>query len=479
MMVALLLLLFSLSFIAGLSTNPQLLSRQIRACRGNVDQALELLEQHSNPNEEGPFLEALQVCGKAKRPDLAMKIYQTCPTPQCQASTISICGHHGQLDQALELLEEGFPEAASYNAAIAACGQAGAWKQASQVLDKMPPSIVSTLTCHAVLTAFSKQKRGEEAVQLLRRLHSSTNGWTDVVPNKITYHIVIQALVRQGDLTSAQSVLEECRIDMEPSLGTIDIVVAALLKVGRWDAARDVEGSQKSSVDYFRHWETLTKVGKGKFAYWELGTYRMMDGAVVTVALQPNRNPRKNGMRLILVNGEGIKLGFLLMINQLQGDDQQATSSLLGLRVEEYLRGRGLAKIFLALWMQCCIDAGIRPVTGVIHKPLLALVLQHTFQFQPSGGVVCTACPGETPNTVRLFSNAAKSLEGVFSPWDLQSQRVILIPPASEKGREIRVGATWLPPEQPVLCAKVEQALSKGQLSYDATVDLKSILLGA
>jgi pentatricopeptide repeat protein len=471
--------MFPLSLIDGLSMNPQLLSRQIRACRGNVDQALELLEQHANPNnDQGPFLEALQVCGKAKRPDLAMKIYQKCPTPQCQASIISICGRHGQLNQALELLEEGFPEAASYNAAIAACGQAGAWEQASQVLDKMPTSIVSQLTCHAVLTAFSKKKRGDEAVQLLRRLQSSTNGWTDVVPNKITYHIVIQAVVRQGDLKCAQSLLAECRDVMEPSPVTIDIVVAALGKVHQWDAARDVEGSQKSSVDYFRPWETLTKVGKGKFAYWDLGAYRMIDGAVVTVALQPNRNPRKNGMRLILVNEEGIKLGFLLMINQYQGDNQQATSSLLGLRVEEYFRGRGLAKIFLAIWMQCCIDAGIRPVTGIIHKPLLALVLQHTFQFQPSGGVVCTACPGETPNTIRLFSNVAKSLEGVFSPWDLQTQRVILSDTAF-KGREIRVGATWVAPEQPVLCAKVEQALSDGQFSHDVTIDLNSILLGA
>lgn len=87
------------------------------------------------------------------------------------------------------------------------------------------------------------------------------------------------------------------------------------------------------------------------------------------------------------------------------------------------------------------------------------------------------ACPGETLNSIRLFSNVAKSLEGVFSPWDLQSQRIILSDTAF-KGREIRVGATWVAPEQPALCAKVEQALSNGQLSYDATIDLKSILLG-
>jgi pentatricopeptide repeat protein len=506
-MIPLLLLMFHMSCIHGLAMNPQLLSRQIRACRGNVDQALELLGQHANPNsnpnsidnddDQGPFLEALQLCGKAKRPDLAMKIYQTCPTPQCQALTISICGHHGQLelDQALEWLwEERFPsEAASYNAAIAACAKAAKWEQASQVLDDMPPIMVSTLTCHAVLTALSKQKRGDQAVLLLRRMQSSTtnnnHGWIDVVPNKSTYHIVVQALVRQGDLRSAQLLLEECRKVMEPSSVTIDILVAALGKVGQWDTVRDVQGSQLiSSVDYFRPWETLAKVGKGKFAYWRLGDYRMVedDGAIVnvTVALQPNRNPRKNGMRLILVDSkDNTKLGFLLMMNnQEEGDDpQQATSSLLGLRVEENLRGRGLAKVFLALWMQCCIDAGIRPVTGVIHKPLLALVLQHTFQFQPSGGVVCTACPsGETTNTIRLFSNGARSLEGVFSPWDLQTQRVVLSD-TPLKGREIRVGATWVAPEPPVMSAKVEQALSNGQLFYDnATImDLRSILLGA
>ena len=163
--------ILTMSFASALSdapakTNTRQLIREIQACQSNVSRALELLKE---TNEEGPYLAALHVCGKAKRHDVAIDLCRKMPhSESCRALAISVCGKCGEYKQALKLLKEKpkNPSVQSYNAAIAACGHAHAWKEALGVLESMPCQLVSPFTCNAVLTALCKSKRGSEAYEL-------------------------------------------------------------------------------------------------------------------------------------------------------------------------------------------------------------------------------------------------------------------------------------------------------------------------
>ena len=266
----------------------------------------------------------------------------------------------------------------------------------------------------------------------------------------------------------------------------------------------------------FHQWN-LPKHGKGKYAYWELGEI-VLDNHnsttdstedndnVVMVGLHPHRNPSKNGIQLWFLQkntthprGKRKKLGYLLMINtpnysfdteekeeEKNKDDTtstspsstastKGTSQFLGLRVTDDVRQQGLAKIMMATWLQCCLDANLRPTTGIMNKPLLCLVLQHTFQFtcmEQSGGVRAKVLPppnleehGESSSgggMVRLTpeSSAVKNLEGALTPRDLQEQKIRLVPPTAvapevlEKGRSIDVGGLLEAPTCPVTLRK-------------------------
>ena len=457
--------------------DPRLLARQIKS--SDVEKAVKLV-QLAPQSSAAPYIEALYVCGKARRPDLAMQVYSKNPTERIRSVTISVLSKCGKHKEAVALLADGpSPDRASYNSAIAACGRDGAWEESIDILSRMPIELISQLTCHAALTTFAKAGRGVDALKLLRQMEPNWN----MTPDKLSYRLTIQALIREGNLDDARGLLDECT-DQQ----SMEMMAAAYGRVGKWSAVREIElrgggdGPDNAfDTNPFRHWETLKRVGQGKASYWELGTYKSQSHTV-SVGFQPNRNPRKNGIRLVLVDPNGSKLGFLLMTNwcgqKKQGIDHSA-SSLMGLRVEESERTKGWGKILLAVWIQCCLEARIAPITGRINKPIIALMLQHNFGFHGTGGVVCEAARQDgRGDRVKLFSNSVKSLEGAFSPWDLQSQRIVL---SNEPvgGRTIRVGATWEAPADPEsLRPKVQQVL-QDRMVHDVTPsDLRTIMLG-
>lgn len=273
----------------------------------------------------------------------------------------------------------------------------------------------------------------------------------------------------------------------------------------------------------FCKWE-LPKRGKGKTSFWELGTICSGekdninyndddDKRDIIVGLHPNRNPSKNGIQLWFFrenrtssqrsNGDGQyqKLGYLLMINTPHYNNNgkknnrtseggavnsasntmestrvpiAGSSKFLGLRVMDDNRRKGLAKIMAAVWLQCCLDANIQPSTGKMNKPLLCLVLQHSFQFtlkQQTGGVRAKLLPPQNKDdndkgVVRLTTESlgVKNLLGAISPRDVQKQHIKFVPPTSvrrdELGRGIDVGGILIAPEsQEVLQGCISQVL--------------------
>lgn len=474
------------SLTSSTTKNTRQLIREIQACRANVNQALELL---NDTKEEGPFLAALHVCGKAKNHNVALDLYRKFPESEsCRALTIAVCGKCGQYQQALTLLEKPpKPSIQSYNAAIAACGHSHAWREALNILESMPLELVSTFTCNAVLTALAKSKRGLEAKELLKTM-KRVPGYAK--PDRSTYNHVITALVRMGKLDNAYALFLEMKSspNILPNDQTYEMLITAYGKRKNWEMAHRLERERQDGAaaeddesrefNFFQHWNMagMLKVGRGKDARWEFGTYRK-DSVDLTIAVHPHRNPAKNGISILLVN-DSVKLGHLLMVNKASAN----TSTLLGVYVDPKERKHGYSKVFLALWLKLCLEADIQPETGIINKPLLALVLQHTFGCLPHEGLGVDAelSPGEN-NTILLYSTTAKNLEGAFSPRDVTREGLVFATkPTEPRGRQVRIGAPFSPPKDTVpLKEQIIKILGDGNVSYKLTShDLRRIFHG-
>jgi GNAT superfamily N-acetyltransferase len=110
----------------------------------------------------------------------------------------------------------------------------------------------------------------------------------------------------------------------------------------------------------------------------------LSDEAELLLAMQPDQGGRK---LLFLDAADGSTLGFIELetlsaaaaadaVKVAHADASDASTSVLrGMLVAEGCRGRGYARLFLALWLTLCSRAGVTPATSRINKPLLALTL--------------------------------------------------------------------------------------------------------
>jgi pentatricopeptide repeat protein len=260
--------------------------------------------------------------------------------------------------------------------------------------------------------------------------------------------------------------------------------------------------------------------------YWKIGTY-VNHGTTTSstddrfvLAIQPHRNPGKNGIQLVMYHrtSDGhstttppTKVGYLLMINQpmennnlnhnSSSDTNTTTqmlgsSSLLGVYLDPQYRQLGLSKLLIAIWLQLCHQARALPRTGVMNKPLLVLVLQHTFSFVPeittTGGnngvnVEVSVVPDQlrvetnpittATSQIGIYSSNVKSLQGIFSMRDLRREKIQLLrdPCTPQRGRVCRIGASFVLPQNlstnpPFVAMIQEQIRGKaltGQLRYN------------
>lgn len=117
------------------------------------------------------------------------------------------------------------------------------------------------------------------------------------------------------------------------------------------------------------------------------------DDANILVAIQPDQGGRKllfldaeNGRLLGNIELEtqsAISQSKILERQQTQSDnkatytenDMLKTSALRGMLVADECRGKGYARLFLAIWLRLCMRGGVTPATTRINKPLLALTL--------------------------------------------------------------------------------------------------------
>lgn len=505
--------------------NPKVAIRKIKSQPANVTHALQVLEK--NGDQPIVVVEALRVCRNCQQYDLALDVLEKYPSEPARTMTISVLGsseHHYQ--KALQLLDDKDVTSASYNAAIAACARAKDWQRALHIHNnQMPKEQRTTLTTNALMTILAQCRRGAEALQVLQDFDDDTNNAEEFYhrPTRVTYQTAIHAMVRSQMEMEAFTVLERLvketdgednddESSVTPTGAMFDMVVAAFQRRSNWEYIRKVEQlrhptrsielSDVQNKYSFRQWDTLERVGIGKKSYFVLGRVWIPQSSGspplnITIGVQPHRNPGKNGIQLEFhenhsSSDERTKLGFLLMQNSAIDN----TSTLLGMFLTPASRGTGISKACMAVWLALSMQANIRPKTGIINKPLLALALQHTFGFRPEKGgidielvspsaVKETAEENEPKSNVPplwIYSPSGKSIAGAFSPWDIQTQniRILSKAPSPEARRLVSVRTAFeTPSDLEQLQDTIHKILPEGSIvTHLDAQDLRRVYLG-
>ncbi len=463
----------------------KLLVRKIHSQPNNVTHALDVLNQidaaSSSKDRHNIAVAAIRVCGNVNNPTLGLELYNKYPSEATRATTISMLGSCHQLSRAVQLLENS-TSAASFNAAIAACIRDKKWELALNIYQNMPQSMVSTVTTNALLTVLAKCRQGKEALDILGGIQPTSNPKPG--SDSVTYTLVTSALVRSDMLQEATELLENLTTTKQDHYcspksieAMYDVVISAYSHTSNWTGVARLEQLRNSEIeldsnvipsDYrFDEWKGFERMGKGKESYWVIGNYVNPDAMMnITVGCRPHRNPSKNGIQILFYENficdtkwKQDKIGFLLMQNNFRAK----ASSLLGMFLNPTERGRGMSKVCLSIWIWLSLKGSISPVTGIIRKPLLALILQHTFEYVdsnsssetthggvPSGNLVELSQDPEDPKFVVLYSISGKSLEGALSFADRKHQNIkIASQQPSTRGRLVRIGAKLYPPSNP------------------------------
>ena len=362
----------------------------------------------------------------------------------CRCLTIASCGRAKAWETALSLIS---PEAGvgSYTAAISACGRARQWRSALRLLAELQrsPSIQPTLlTYTAAITACGRARQWSPALDLIDELMQ-----TGMRPSPSVTNAALVACERAGEWEAAVKLLEQMNALGATNRASLDTVVRACTRSGRFAEARrllansSMDGSTSNGalpVDtakdamHIAHLSGLRRVAghgagartRAKNTRWALGVFSMPsrgtdDGEplIFEVALQPDRAAGRNCLKLVVLEqATGRKVAFLLLENSgvncagdVHGDGHR--SALRGLRIDDELRGRGMAKRLVAIWLQLCIVAGVTPHTGQINKPILSHVLTKHFGFVPEGGVVVQVSDATRRRDCIVERSASQRLE--------------------------------------------------------------------
>jgi hypothetical protein len=162
----------------------------------------------------------------------------------------------------------------------------------------------------------------------------------------------------------------------------------------------------------------LRKVGKGHEAAWEL--CRVSGDNPMHVTLCLDRNPDEPCCKLLFRTNDGdggSKIGFMLLACE------EHSSSLRGMWISESLRGCGLSKELLAVWLHLCRLAGLQPTTRTINKPLLSLSLSR-FGFAPRSKERCLVVHlGEARSAKQTPAGTGLSGRSMIVPRDQDCRR--------------------------------------------------------
>ena len=393
----------------------------------------------------------------------------------CHAA-MNALGHCGRVDLILEMITK---MESSYSFEVERCPNIDI-----SFMDRYTLPIPDRFAYQVALTSCLRRKKWEEALYFLERMKVM-----GIQPDVMAYNLVLSTLARTGNIKlrhkEAIRLLKEMEVDptIQPDEMSYNTVISICGKDNEWDLASTVMkqmerieqlnnnngkakggGRTKISVTkvdeqcnkaYLQHLQTLIKVGRGHNAWYQIGKYHLKtknqtlsnknevninNELNILVGIQTHRHPSRNGLSIVFFDETcEEKYGFILIRNSINResdcDKPFLNSFLVGMQVNKKYRGKGLANIFMGIWLHLCTTIDANPGSEEINKPLLALVLTK-FGFIPQeGGVKVEVSPlcnvQEKVITVwnpdcALYSPLLKSLDGSFSEHERRTQKLFI-----------------------------------------------------
>lgn len=457
------------------------LSRQIHSLN-NAEEAIPLLQGYSLPSSK-PVLAALKLCFQQRRADLVPALLRVRSNEGTRQEAIRVYSRCSKFQEAIDVLREN-PSIGILNAALSA------QKDCRTALDLLEEhSALATAVSYSIVLRIlaNATQQGQAA----SRLHDCMINKHLFDDHGRLYHFLMDAWVKTDEdsngvpgVDRAFQVYENMPEGMVCKQ-TLDILTKAYGKRKNWEMVHRLEAKAGGAVDSalpapYGDWSYLERVKvSGKPPYWIIGSYQYPDEFIDwTVAIQPNRNTRSNGIKLIVLR-DSVRVAHLLLITTEpeSGSNRDTTSSMMGLFINEACRKYGWTKHIIGLWLLLCSDSGLRPRTEVIRKPLLSLVLQHSFGFTPASdktGINMDVFPppnGDT-STICVYSST-RCVEGAFAPRDIEREGLVIYKERPEgKGRSICINCKFQGPVSP-------QSALPGYFKYHLTSQqIRDILLG-
>ncbi|CAL1131799.1 unnamed protein product, partial [Cladocopium goreaui] len=190
-----------------------------------------------------------------------------------------------------------------------------------------------------------------------------------------------------------------------------------------------------------------------------LGRFQRSEEEPLEIMVKLTCDVERKCLQLLFGQGKK-KLGFI------PTEVKPGEFILRGMWVNEELRGRGLASLFLALWLKLCLMLEVTPLTDRIHKPILSLVLQK-FGFVAATShlkVEVATCEGGADEPKMLLWSESKKLSSYFSVRARRDQGIRLVDSRPEKSRTAFVNTTFSIPDIGAMASLIDQALAGGDL---------------
>merc|ERR1712139_74058 len=131
------------------------------------------------------------------------------------------------------------------------------------------------------------------------------------------------------------------------------------------------------------------------------------------------------------------------------------------------MRGKGLASVLMALWLQLCMELELTPATKRIDKPVISLML-HKFGFSAANtntSMEVSSEHGENGEVI-LWSPDPVQLRSTFSKRYLKAQNMVVASERPAKSQTVCVNTAYDPPHMEVIRQHIDSALKGKELHF-------------
>jgi hypothetical protein len=488
--------------------HPKQIIKEMNSCGLDSDQAFQVLLkrqsfldqpriEYTGPYDSKPILHLIDILSKANDIDKAYELLSrviqshdtSTPTSyvlQTYKGMIGMLGTKKQHEKIMEYIYNDIPFYTKmpppidiYHVAISALGRGKNMKSVMKLVQDMRNNEYIKMVCNdgtsleyrfpspdrmvflTALTASTRNKASDISVMLLSNM--SEQG---IKPDKIAY---IQVLASLAQCPSKYRYDQAVKIweDMEKHNESSDAAYKSLLNIftkeRKWDDVtlvrqhiHHVDSLVEESSGFLLGLDKLEKV-HGNKVWYKLGHVKYGEEKEndLIFGIQNHRNPTDNGVSLVFYEASGIKVGYMLIRNQYI--HQVLFSDIMGMYIQEGYRGRGIAKICIAIWLQLCLTCRAFPRSEKINKPLLSLVLSK-FGFEPNDGGIDVEISPISNTTVdlsllgwkpdfALYSKSISPNDGTFGERELFTQRMIIVnTPPTPRGKHATVKTSMYHP---------------------------------